>query len=162
MVRQANMDFFFDDLPASSLSTPKKGHEDSLMVEDTDCDLSRNKSSSVSMTEIQEHHGSSYIDDISKRAQEMVEKLNHERTRDQEMMDSFQKQLTEKVTEMCQLIKEEMFTIYELNSNEIQVKLQELSEVLENCSKLEHELLEASQALACLKDGLDINQRAEP
>lgn len=27
----------------------------------------------------------------------MVEKINHERTRDQEMMDSFQKQLTEKV-----------------------------------------------------------------
>ncbi|XP_054897591.1 synaptonemal complex central element protein 2 [Poeciliopsis prolifica] len=156
------MDFFFDDLPSSSLSTPKKGHEDSLMVEDTDCDLSRNKSSSVSMTEIQERRSSSYIDEISKRAQEMVEKINQERTRDQEMMESFQKQLTEKVAEMCQLIKEEMFTIYELNSNEIQVKLQELSEVLEKCSKLEHELLEASQALSCLKDGLDINQRPEP
>uniref|UniRef100_A0A3B3YI42 Uncharacterized protein n=1 Tax=Poecilia mexicana TaxID=48701 RepID=A0A3B3YI42_9TELE len=156
------MDFFFDDLPSSSLSTPKKGHEDSpTMVEDTDCDLSKNKSS-VNMTEIQENYSSSYIDDISKRAQEMVEKINHERTRDQEMMDSFQKQLSEKVSEMCQLIKEEMFTIYELNSNEVQVKLQELSEVLENCSKLENELLEASQALECLKDGLDIKQRAEP
>ncbi|KAM4750209.1 synaptonemal complex central element protein 2 [Anableps anableps] len=156
------MDFFFDDLPSTSLSTPKKGHGDSLMLEDTDCDLSRNKSSSVSMTEIQEQHSNSYIDDISKKAQEMVEKINHERTRDQEMMDSFQKKLTEKVTEMCQLMKEHMYTIYERNSNEIQVKLQELSEVLENCSKLNHELLEASQALACLRDGLDINQRSEP
>ncbi|KAM4594096.1 synaptonemal complex central element protein 2 isoform 2-T3 [Fundulus diaphanus] len=155
------MDFFFDDLPSTSMSTPKKGHDDSLMLGDTDHDLSRKKSSSVSMTEIQEQHSSSYIDDISKKAQEMVEKINHGRTRDQEMMNSFQEKLTEKVTEMCQLMKEHMYIIYEKNSNEIQVKLQELSEVLENCSKLNHELLEASQALASLRHGLDINQRSE-
>lgn len=59
-------------------------------------------------------------------------------------------------------MKECMYTIYESNNHEIQVKLQELSEVLENCSRLNHELLEASQALASLRDGLDINQRKEP
>ncbi|KAK5610618.1 hypothetical protein CRENBAI_002402 [Crenichthys baileyi] len=156
------MDFFFDDLPSTSMSTPKKGNKDSLTLDDTAYDLSRNTSSSVSLTEIERQHSSSCIDDISKKAQEMVEKINHGRTRDQEMMDSFQEKLTEKVTEMCQLMKEHMYIVYEKNSNEIQVKLQELSEVLENCSKLNQELLEASQALACLRDGLDINQRSEP
>ncbi|MED6273315.1 hypothetical protein CHARACLAT_005174 [Characodon lateralis] len=156
------MDFFFDDLPSTSMSTPRKGKKDSLTLDDAACDLSRNTSSSVSLTEIERQHSSSCIDDISKKAQEMVEKINHGRTRDQEMMDSFQEKLTEKVTEVCQLMKEHMYIIYEKNSNEIQVKLQELSEVLENCSKLNHELLEASQALACLRDGLDINQRSEP
>uniref|UniRef100_A0A8C2WL90 Synaptonemal complex central element protein 2 n=1 Tax=Cyclopterus lumpus TaxID=8103 RepID=A0A8C2WL90_CYCLU len=94
---------------------------------------------------------SSSIDDISRRAQELVEKINDSRTTDQKVLDSFQEKLVEKVTEMCQQMKDHMYTIYEENSNEMQVKLQELSEVLESCTKLNSELAEASQALASLR-----------
>ncbi|XP_037546452.1 synaptonemal complex central element protein 2 [Nematolebias whitei] len=114
------------------------------------------------MAEIQEQqssvHCSPSIDDISRRAQEMVEKINHRRASDQSMMDSFQEKLIEKVTEMCQQMKGHMYTVYEGNSDDMQVKLQELSEVLDSCTKLNHELLEASQALACLREDLGLNQ----
>lgn len=58
------------------------------------------------------------------------------------------------VTELCQQMKENMFAVYEENSNEMQLKLQELTEVLESCNKLITELMEASQALAGLRTGL--------
>lgn len=55
-------------------------------------------------------------------------------------------------------MKEHMYTVYEKNSNEMQVKLQELTEVLESCTKLNSELLEASQALRGLREGLAISK----
>lgn len=63
---------------------------------------------------------------------------------------------------MCQQIKENMYTVYEDNSNEMRVKLQELTEVLESCTKLNKELMEASQALAGLRESLAISQMSEP
>ncbi|XP_034387420.1 synaptonemal complex central element protein 2 [Cyclopterus lumpus] len=158
------MDFFFEDLTLPSASrSSKNGHEEPQMTAGHrltletdesihmtgDTDPSRGMSSS--MTESQEQHSSSSIDDISRRAQELVEKINDSRTTDQKVLDSFQEKLVEKVTEMCQQMKDHMYTIYEENSNEMQVKLQELSEVLESCTKLNSELAEASQALASLR-----------
>ncbi|XP_040003414.1 synaptonemal complex central element protein 2 isoform X2 [Xiphias gladius] len=157
------MDLFFEDptLPCTSQSTPKTGHEDSQMSEDTDHDSSIGKSSSVSVTEIPEHHTSSSINGISSRVQGLVEKINGSRTSDQKVMDSFQENLVEKVKGVCQQMKEHMYTVYEENSSEVQVKLQELFEVLENCTKLSNELLEASQALASLSKSLAISQTSE-
>ncbi|XP_017272393.1 synaptonemal complex central element protein 2 [Kryptolebias marmoratus] len=152
------MDFFFEDLPSTSQSTPKKGQGDCLATGDTDCDSPREKSSGASTTEVQEEPGSSSVDDISRRAQEMVEKINRSRTSDQDVMDGFQEKLTEKVTEMCRQMKEHMYALYERNSDEMQVKLQELSEVLDSCTKLNQELLEASQALTLLREGLGLTQ----
>lgn len=63
---------------------------------------------------------------------------------------------------MCQQMKENMYMVYEENSSEMQLKLQELTEVLENCTKLSKELMEASQALAGLREGLAISQTSEP
>uniref|UniRef100_A0A8C9YE03 Synaptonemal complex central element protein 2 n=1 Tax=Sander lucioperca TaxID=283035 RepID=A0A8C9YE03_SANLU len=140
----SNMDFFFDDLPSTSQSTPKSGHEDSQLV----------------ITGIHLHSTcmhvccSPNIDDISRRVQELVEKINDNRTSDQKVMDGFQEKLMQKVTEMCRQTKEHMYTVYEENSNEMQVKLQVLSEVLESCTKLNSELIEANQALASLRGGL--------
>ncbi|XP_061579128.1 synaptonemal complex central element protein 2 [Cololabis saira] len=114
------------------------------------------------MTDVMEQQDSSNIDDISRRAEKMVENINHRRTSDQNVMDSFQEKLVEKVTEICQQMKQQMYTVYEENSDEMQVRLQELSEVLESCSKLNHELLEASHALVCLREGLAVNPSSEP
>lgn len=62
---------------------------------------------------------------------------------------------------MCQEMKDHMYIVYEENSCEMQVKLQELSEVLESCRKLNNELLEASRALASLREGLGVSQTLE-
>lgn len=59
-------------------------------------------------------------------------------------------------------MKENMYTVYEENSNEMQVKLQELTEVLESCNKLIKELMEASQALAGLRADLASSSMPEP
>ncbi|CAK6962917.1 synaptonemal complex central element protein 2 isoform X2 [Scomber scombrus] len=156
------MEFFFDSLPSTSQSSPDNGREDSQMTEDTDHDSSRETSLSVSMTENQEQNTSSSIDDVSTRVQKLVEKINHSRTSDQKVMDNFQEKLVEKVKDICQQMKEHMYMVYEENSNEMQVKLQELSEVLESCTKLNKELLEASRALAHLREGFAISQTSDP
>lgn len=62
---------------------------------------------------------------------------------------------------MCQQMKEDMYTVYENNSSEMQVKLQELTQVLESCAKLNSELTEANWALGSLRGGLAINQTSE-
>lgn len=62
---------------------------------------------------------------------------------------------------MCQEMKDHTYIVYEENSCEMQVKLQELSEVLESCRKLNNELLEASRALASLREGLGVSQTLE-
>ncbi|TNN49941.1 Synaptonemal complex central element protein 2 [Liparis tanakae] len=158
------MDYFFDpSLPSASRSSSRSGHEEPHMTDEPmhiigDTDPSRGMSSS--MPESQEQHSS--IDDISRRAQELVEKINDSRTTDQKVLDSFQEKLVEKVTEMCQQMKDHMYTIYEENSNEMQVKLQELSEVLESCTKLNSELTEATQALGSLRGGLAISETSDP
>ncbi|XP_026159377.1 synaptonemal complex central element protein 2 isoform X1 [Mastacembelus armatus] len=145
----------------SSESTSRSRHEDSHTTEDTDSDLLRGKSISVKLTETEEQHTSSNIDGISRRAQELVEKINSSRASNQKVMDSFQEKLVAKVTEICMQMKEHMYTVYEENSNEMQVKLQELSEVLESCIMLNNELQDANEALASLREGLAINKTLE-
>ena len=48
------------------------------------------------MTRLTVH--SSKIDDISKRVEDLVGKINNSRTMDQQTMDTFQEKLAEKVT----------------------------------------------------------------
>ncbi|XP_068585168.1 synaptonemal complex central element protein 2 [Cebidichthys violaceus] len=124
--------------------------ESQNMTEDSNS--SRGKSCNMSvMTESPEQHTSSSIDDISRRLQELVEKINDRRTTDQKVLDSYQEKLVEKVTEMCQQMKEHLYMVYEENSNEMHVKLQELTKVLGSCTQLNSELIEAGQALASLR-----------
>ena len=63
---------------------------------------------------------------------------------------------------MCQQMKELMYSVYEENSNKMEGKLQELFEVLERCTKLNIELVEANQALSGLREALAISQTPEP
>lgn len=66
--------------------------------------------------------------------------------------------LLHQVTEIFQQMKEQMYTVYEKNSAEMQLMLQELAEVLDSCTKLNDELVEAGQALESLREGLGITQ----
>lgn len=58
------------------------------------------------------------------------------------------------VSEMCQQVKEQMFEYYEKHSQEMEMKLTELTEVLERSSQLGMELQRASQTLAAINKGL--------
>lgn len=55
---------------------------------------------------------------------------------------------------MCQQVKEQMFEYYEKQSQGMETKLTELTEVLERSSQLSMELQGASQTLAAINKGL--------
>lgn len=58
------------------------------------------------------------------------------------------------MSEICQQLKEQMFEYYERNSRGMEMKLTELTEVLEHSSQLSMELQGASQTLAAINKGL--------
>ncbi|KAM3624261.1 uncharacterized protein V6R79_021227 [Siganus canaliculatus] len=152
---------FFDGLQSTSQPAPQNGNGDAQMTDGTDIDSARGKSASKSVSDIQEQHTSTIIDNISRRAQDLVEKINDSRTTDQKLLDSFQEKIIVKVTEMCQQMKQHMYMVYEKNSSQMQVKLLELSEVLERCSKLDKELMEANQVLERLRQSQALSQMSE-
>ncbi|KAJ8254522.1 hypothetical protein COCON_G00211340 [Conger conger] len=97
---------------------------------------------------------SSRVDQIGRRVQDLVEKINDRRATDQEIVNDFQDKLTKKVSEVCQQVKEQMFGTYEANGRLIESRLQEISEVLGRSSQLISELQGASQILAAINKGL--------
>ncbi|KAK9978152.1 hypothetical protein ABG768_019918 [Culter alburnus] len=94
------------------------------------------------------------IDEIGKKAQDLIERINERRAMDQHVMNSFEEKLIKKVREMCQQVKEQMFEYYEQHSQGMEASIAELSEVLERCSQLSMELQGASQTLAIINKGL--------
>ena len=58
------------------------------------------------------------------------------------------------VSMVCQQLKDHMFIVYEENSQAMEARLLELSQVLENCSQLLADLQGVSQDLAALNTGL--------
>ncbi|XP_071387364.1 synaptonemal complex central element protein 2 [Centroberyx affinis] len=97
---------------------------------------------------------SSKIDEIGKRAQDLIERINQSRAMDQEIMASFENELLSKVNEVCQQVKEQMFSSYEEHGRGMEASLQELSEVLERSSQLSMELQGVSQTLSAINTGL--------
>uniref|UniRef100_A0A8C1VLZ4 Synaptonemal complex central element protein 2 n=1 Tax=Cyprinus carpio TaxID=7962 RepID=A0A8C1VLZ4_CYPCA len=96
----------------------------------------------------------SQIDEIGKKAQDLIERINERRAMDQHVMNSFEEKLIKKVSEMCQQVKEQMFEYYEQHSQGMEASITELSEVLERSSQLSMELQGASQTLAAINKGL--------
>uniref|UniRef100_A0A6Q2ZJU6 Synaptonemal complex central element protein 2 n=1 Tax=Esox lucius TaxID=8010 RepID=A0A6Q2ZJU6_ESOLU len=167
-------DIFFDNLPSTSQSTPKPRHENVKMnvcspqiyPDDglgTDHESTYEQSSNMSNDENQEHQisPSSMIDDIGKKVQVLVGKVNDSRAMDQKIMDNFQDKLSERVSETCGQMKENMYTVYEDNSRAMQATLQEMTLVLENCRKLSTELDVVSQVLTGLNKGLTSHQSGD-
>ncbi|CAM4337860.1 hypothetical protein PO909_001136 [Leuciscus waleckii] len=97
------------------------------------------------------------IDEIGKKAQDLIERINERRAMDQHVMNSFEEKLIKKVSEMCQRVKEQMFEYYEQHSQGMEASIAELSEVLERSSQLSMELQGASQTLAAINKGLQHN-----
>ncbi|XP_018593900.1 synaptonemal complex central element protein 2 [Scleropages formosus] len=97
---------------------------------------------------------SSKIDEIGKKAQDLIEKINENRAVDQEILNNFQEKLMKKVSEVCQNVREQMFSRYEENSRVMEMSLMELSEVLDRSTQLNTELQNASLTLAAISRGL--------
>lgn len=55
---------------------------------------------------------------------------------------------------VCQHMKDHMFSVYEENSQAMEARLTELSQILQNCTRLLAELQGVSQDLAALNTGL--------
>ncbi|XP_031683527.1 synaptonemal complex central element protein 2-like isoform X2 [Oncorhynchus kisutch] len=91
---------------------------------------------------------------IGKKAQDLIERINQSRAMDQEIMTTFENKLMNKVSEVCQQVKEQMFSSYEEHGRGMEANLQELSEVLERCSQLSMELQGASQTLSTINNSL--------
>lgn len=140
------MDYSFDELQSTSESVSSR-HDNSW----TTVELSRGDSPNTNLAVPDKPIG---IEEISNKVEDLVERINTSRASDQQVTDIFQQQLLEKVSEIYQQLKEQLYTVYDDNSNKMQEKLRELSQVLENCSRLNHELVEATQALACLRDSV--------
>ncbi|XP_061625664.1 synaptonemal complex central element protein 2 [Phyllopteryx taeniolatus] len=148
------MDFFFEEESDSNPNQNEGRDKDPrmLQVENAEAILSRDD-------DVEENFSSN---DISRRVQELVEKIHDRRTNDQKEIESFQQIIVDKVTEVCQQMKQDMYNVYEENSSEMQVKLLELTDVLETCTRLHTELLKASHVLASLQEGLTVSCTAEP
>uniref|UniRef100_A0A8C7FQ28 Synaptonemal complex central element protein 2 n=1 Tax=Oncorhynchus kisutch TaxID=8019 RepID=A0A8C7FQ28_ONCKI len=97
---------------------------------------------------------SSTIEEIGKKAQDLIERINQSRAMDQEIMTTFENKLMNKVSEVCQQVKEQMFSSYEEHGCGMEANLQELSEVLERSSQLSMELQGASQTLSAINNSL--------
>ncbi|KAM9473710.1 synaptonemal complex central element protein 2 isoform 2-T2 [Salvelinus alpinus] len=97
---------------------------------------------------------SSTIEEIGKKAQDLIERINQSRAMDQEIMTTFENKLMNKVSEVCQQVKEQMFSSYEEHGRGMEANLQELSEVLERSSQLSMELQGASRTLSAINNSL--------
>ncbi|CDQ58295.1 unnamed protein product [Oncorhynchus mykiss] len=91
---------------------------------------------------------------IGKKAQDLIERINQSRAMDQEIMTTFENKLMNKVSEVCQQVKEQMFSSYEEHGCGMEANLKELSEVLERSSQLSMELQGASQTLSAINNSL--------
>ncbi|XP_062387860.1 synaptonemal complex central element protein 2 [Sardina pilchardus] len=94
------------------------------------------------------------INEIGKKAQDLIERINHSRAMDQKVIANFEDTLMKKVRETCQELKDNLFSHYEEQSHGMEARLQELSKVLGRSSQLSVELQGASQVLVSINKGL--------
>ncbi|XP_048847778.1 synaptonemal complex central element protein 2 isoform X3 [Brienomyrus brachyistius] len=143
------------DLGRSSLLSLDESHEQkssddsgiSIPGGDADCEFRSENSVYFSTLSLR-------IDEIGKKTQDLIEKINESRAVDQEIMNSFQEKLMDKVSEVCQQVQGQMFSTYEENSRLMEDRLRELSEVLDQSSQLSAELQSASLTLVAISKGL--------
>ncbi|KAM8842172.1 synaptonemal complex central element protein 2 isoform 2-T2 [Synchiropus picturatus] len=147
------MDLFFTK-PGSTPQKDAETEEEPLQQAEVET------SSGRCLNESQMQDSSWTIDDIRQQVQLLVEKINERRAGDQDVIKNFNTKLVEEATRTCQLMQEHMYTFYEANSNDMQVKLQELGEIFERCSTLNKELMEAMKILRFLRPAM--NKTAEP
>ncbi|XP_023692017.2 synaptonemal complex central element protein 2 isoform X3 [Paramormyrops kingsleyae] len=146
--------FFVGKMASNSQSTPKPTDHSAIPESEEQLEPDLGRSSFLSLDESHDQKTSSRIDEMGKKTQDLIEKINESRAVDQEIMNSFQEKLMDKVSEVCQQVQGQMFSTYEENSRLMEDRLRELSEVLDQSSRLSAELQSASLTLVAISKGL--------
>ncbi|TRY97289.1 hypothetical protein DNTS_020582 [Danionella cerebrum] len=96
----------------------------------------------------------SKVNEIGKKAQDLVERINERRAVDQEIMNTFEELLIKEVRGVCQQMRDQMCLYYEEYSQGMESSFAELSELLERCSQISLELQGASHTLETINKSL--------
>ncbi|CAM4681944.1 unnamed protein product [Caretta caretta] len=95
----------------------------------------------------------SNIENLQKRTQQLIEKINENRKKDHTVMSNFRESLLLKVSSLAEKLEEMMFLIYDRHNKQMQDKLQELSEIMERISQIQTELRQVCHTVeAAYKD----------
>uniref|UniRef100_A0A8C5LTZ4 Synaptonemal complex central element protein 2 n=1 Tax=Leptobrachium leishanense TaxID=445787 RepID=A0A8C5LTZ4_9ANUR len=80
------------------------------------------------------------LQSLQNRAQGLIDKINEERAKDQELMKSFNESLSMKVSEISQRLEDRMYNLYNQHNQLLQERMQELPEVIERIEVTHSEL----------------------
>uniref|UniRef100_A0A8C3T5Z5 Synaptonemal complex central element protein 2 n=1 Tax=Chelydra serpentina TaxID=8475 RepID=A0A8C3T5Z5_CHESE len=95
----------------------------------------------------------SNTENLQKRTQQLIEKINENRKKDHTVMSNFRESLLLKVSSLAEKLEEMMFLIYDRHNKQMQDKLQELSEIMERISQIQTELRQVCHTVeAAYKD----------
>ncbi|XP_030401701.1 synaptonemal complex central element protein 2 [Gopherus evgoodei] len=95
----------------------------------------------------------SNIENLQRRTQQLIEKINENRKKDHTVMSNFRESLMLKVSSLAEKLEESMFLIYDRHNKQMQDKLQELSEIMERISQIQTELRQVCHTVeAAYKD----------
>uniref|UniRef100_A0A8C3IIR6 Synaptonemal complex central element protein 2 n=1 Tax=Chrysemys picta bellii TaxID=8478 RepID=A0A8C3IIR6_CHRPI len=95
----------------------------------------------------------SNIENLQRRTQQLIEKINENRKKDHTVMSNFRESLMLKVSSLAEKLEEMMFLIYDRHNKQMQDKLQELSEIMERISQIQTELRQVCHTVeAAYKD----------
>ncbi|XP_040270919.1 synaptonemal complex central element protein 2 [Bufo bufo] len=96
------------------------------------------------------------VEALQKRAQSLIDKINEGRIKDQTLMKNFNTNLNIKVAELSQCLEERMYQMYEQNNTQLQVRLQELSNIMDRIGQLQAELKQVCQTVATVYKDLGL------
>ncbi|XP_044138874.1 synaptonemal complex central element protein 2 [Bufo gargarizans] len=96
------------------------------------------------------------VEALQKRAQSLIDKINEGRIKDQTLMKNFNTNLNIKVAELSQCLEERMYQMYEQNNTQLQVRLQELSNIMDKIGQLQAELKQVCQTVATVYKDLGL------
>ncbi|XP_075715143.1 synaptonemal complex central element protein 2 [Rhinoderma darwinii] len=96
------------------------------------------------------------VEALQSRAQSLIDKINEGRIKDQTIMKNFNTNLNIKVAELSQCLEDRMYQMYEQNNTQLQVRLQELTEIIERIGQLQAELKQVCQTVVTVYKDLGL------
>ncbi|XP_056426429.1 synaptonemal complex central element protein 2 [Hyla sarda] len=96
------------------------------------------------------------VEALQSRAQCLIDKINEGRSMDQTLMKNFNTNLNIKVAELSQCLEDRMYQMYEENNTQLQVRLQELTDIIERIGQLQAELKQVCQTVVTVYKDLGL------
>ncbi|XP_073507054.1 synaptonemal complex central element protein 2 [Phyllobates terribilis] len=99
------------------------------------------------------------VEALQSRAQSLIDNINEGRIEDQTMMKNFNTNLNIKVAELSQCLEDRMYQMYEQNNTQLQVRLQELTEIIERIEQLQAELKQVCEMVVTVYKDLGLQHK---